>query len=165
MTKRWLLGHKRLSFLRTPLQFLGLTLLSLLLLVMIASSPLPQTTQAQEDWITLFQDNFEEGNADDWALESGWGVELKGSNYVLSGSGHNWATLSTGDDWTDYSFKTKVKLIEGSSHLNYRQSDNGRYFIGFHAGGLGLSKEAPWGTFYDLASDGVSHSFNTWYDV
>ncbi len=120
---------------------------------------------AQEGWTVLFQDNFEDSNANEWQLDAGWEVEHEDKNYVLSGSGHTWATLNTEHNWTDYSFKAKVKLIEGSVHLNYRVSDNGRYFIGFHAGGLYLNKETPWDTFYDLTSNDVPHSPNAWYNV
>ncbi len=91
---------------------------------------------AQEGWTVLFQDNFEDGNANEWQLDAGWEIEEEDGNYVLSGSGHTWATLNAEHNWTDYSFKIKVKLIEGNVHLNYRVSDSGRYFIGFHAGGL-----------------------------
>ncbi len=162
---KWCLLEPKRQFFEDSLRLLRITLLPLLLLVMIASPPFTQTTQAQEGWTTLFQDDFEDGNANDWQLDAGWEVEREDSNHILSGSGHNWATLSTGHNWPDYSFKTKVKLINGNVHLNYRVSDNGRYCIGFHAGGLYLSKEAPWGNFYDLTSDNVPHSFNTWYNV
>ena len=121
--------------------------------------------QQTENWEIFFKDDFETGYADDWLLETGWKVERDGRNYVLNGIEHNWVRFSGGQRWSDYSFKSRVKLIDYNVHLNYRVSDNGRYFIGFHHDGLYLQKETPWGTFYELASESGLHNYNTWYTV
>ena len=75
--------------------------------------------------ITLFEDDFEDGNAIGWELESGWQVEDDNGNYVLSGVEHSRA--SSGDIlWKNYSLKVDVKLLDENSatHLNFR--NNGR---------------------------------------
>jgi photosystem II stability/assembly factor-like uncharacterized protein len=137
--------------------FIGLLTLSL--------SPLP--VNAQTDWVTLFQDNFENGNAGDWLLETGWLVELEGSNHVLSGSNHSWASLNQGQSWGNYRLKIKVKLINDAVpvHLNFRHSSKGRYFLGFHSGGIYFQKEAPWGTFYSLGGDNQAYNLNQWHEI
>lgn len=115
--------------------------------------------------IVLFQDDFEDGNADGWDLEPGWQVEAEGGNYVLSGSGHSFAR--TGDEsWRNYSFKARVKLMDDQSgtHLNYRDMCE-RYFIGFDLGQIYLWKTAPCGTHTELVSVDESHDVNRWYTV
>jgi hypothetical protein len=121
----------------------------LLLLPLSAGTALPapvQTGQAVHAWTTLFQDDFEDGDANDWQLNTGWEVELEGSNHVLSGAGYTSAILTTGHDWADYRFKTRIKLVDNQAHygetqLSYRRSDIGRYVVCFWIGGLVLGKE------------------------
>jgi len=91
---------------------------------------LSPSLQAQTGWIQFFQDDFEDGNADGWLLESGWVVEVDAGNLILSGFSHAWARLQYPPNWNNFSFKLKVKLIQGTVHLNYQYSDRGRYFIG-----------------------------------
>jgi photosystem II stability/assembly factor-like uncharacterized protein len=113
----------------------------------------------------LFQDNFDSGKAIVWRLDPGWLVVNDGGNYVLSGSGHSFA--STGDaSWTNYSFKAKIKLQDSGSavHLNYRASCD-RYFIGFSSDGLALSKTRPCGTHTPLVKVYDLHSLGQWYSV
>ena len=120
---------------------------------------------AQENWITLFQDNFDKNNTDNWQLDTGWQIGEDGGNYILNGSDHTWANLNNTYNWSDYKFKIRVKLISGGVHLNYRISDKGRYFIGFHEGGLYLNKTESWVTHHNLISDNIPHSLNTWYKI
>jgi photosystem II stability/assembly factor-like uncharacterized protein len=140
-------------------------LIILIFIFVLALSTAAFGTNQTDGWLIFFEDDFEDGGADNWLLETGWNVELEKGNYVLSGVEHNWVRLTTGQQWTDYSFKTKVKLIKGFVHLNYRVSNNGRYYIGFTGGSVSLSKETPWGTFYDLASCQSQHNYNAWYDI
>ena len=145
---------------------------ALLLLPLEARTVLPapvQVDQSPQAWTTLFADDFEDGDANDWQVNTGWEVEMEGSNHVLSGAGYTSAILTTGHDWADYSFKTRIKLIDNEAHygetqLSYRRSDIGRYVVCFWTGGLVLGKERL-GTGYELASDAVPHNFGTWYDL
>jgi len=86
-----------------------------------------------------FNDDFEDGNADGWELESGWSVAEDNGNFVLQGIGHKMAGVGL-KSWTDYTFECKVKLIAGGVHLNYRLSGGERYFIGVHEWGLFLAR-------------------------
>jgi photosystem II stability/assembly factor-like uncharacterized protein len=132
---------------------------------MLISPSLYQTIWAQENWTTLFQDDFEDGNADAWELQDGWEVRQEGGNYFLSGSGHSWARLLPGYNWTDYEFTLRVQLIHEAVHLNVRHNDIGRYYIGFHEGGVTLSKQFWPDTFLELAAANFPIEINTWHTV
>ncbi|MFQ5822533.1 MAG: caspase domain-containing protein [bacterium] len=112
-----------------------------------------------------FYDNFEAGVFDQWELEPGWRVEHEEDNYFLSGEGHSWAQLQRGQDWTDYFFRHRLKLIRGGIHLNYRVSEAGRYFISFGEEGLYLHKESPWGEFIDLAGSDGRIALRVWHFI
>jgi len=114
----------------------------------------------------LYCENFDDGRADGWDLGPGWKVAQEGANYVLDGSEHHWATL-TGQAWDDYRLRFRLKLLQGDIHLVYRHiAREGpiRYFIGFHQGGLYLSKQIR-DTFTDLAAVDMPHALNRWYQV
>jgi photosystem II stability/assembly factor-like uncharacterized protein len=116
---------------------------------------------------TLLLDDFEAGS-DRWVLESGtWSIVDDGGNHVLDGTGHAWATLDGGREWTDYVFTARVRRVTGSIHLMFRMSeDRGRYIVGLHAGGMYLHKEAPWGKFTELATDNTTpFTAGTWHTI
>jgi hypothetical protein len=114
----------------------------------------------------LYCEDFEDGRADGWDLWSGWTVEREGPNYILSGRGHNWATLvDQGWEWEDYRFSFRLKLLQGDIHLNYRLTEGPiRYFIGFHQGGLSLTRQIR-DAFTDLAAVEAPHVLNRWYQL
>ena len=84
---------------------------------------------------------------------------------MLSGQGHSWANLRSGREWTDYRFQLRVKLIRREVHLNVRLNDTGRYFIGFHEGGVNLSKQLWPDTFFELAGAGFPVEMDVWHTV
>jgi hypothetical protein len=115
----------------------------------------------------LFHDDFEDGVADGWDLEPGWQViQEDDGNHVLSGEGHTWATLERGQDWEDYTFRSRLKLLAGGIHLNFRLTDTpgglSRYFLSFREGALRLHKE---GFARELAISETHHSLGSWHDV
>ncbi len=114
---------------------------------------------------TVLTDNFEDETADHWNLEPGWSVQQAYGNYVLSGRGHSWARLATGQDWTDYAFRVHVMLMTGAVHLNYRINNHSRYYVELRQEGLDLVKEAPWGNFVQLAASPAHHRRLVWHDV
>ncbi len=132
--------------------------------------PFSQILSAQEDWVSFFQDDFEDGDTDCWKFSDGeslaetWQIEEENGNNILSGSDHTWANICIGNEWTDYSFSIKVKLISGKVHINYRLGNRGRYFIGFGTKVISLNKQIQ-DDFYSLAEKSISHSFNTWYTI
>jgi photosystem II stability/assembly factor-like uncharacterized protein/predicted secreted protein len=112
-----------------------------------------------------FEDDFEDGNADEWNLEDGWLVIQENGNYVLQGIGHKWANAGS-RDWIDYTFESKIKLIQGGVHVNSRVGPEGRYFLGFNEDGLYLKKQFnQWGEFDDLVDHEEHHNFDQWYDL
>jgi photosystem II stability/assembly factor-like uncharacterized protein len=112
-----------------------------------------------------FEDDFEDGDADGWQLEDSWSVVQESGNYVLHGIGHKWANAGL-QEWRDYTFQSRVRLLEGAVHINFRMCDEGRYFLGFHGDGLGLHKQFDqWRQFTDLAGSGDSHSLDQWYEL
>jgi len=116
------------------------------------------------EWPPFISD-FENGDAPDWELEAGWTVEQDGENYVLQGKGHEWANTGSGN-WGDYTFETKIKLLQGGVHVNFRTCDEGRYFFGFSEEGLYLMKTIDeWSTHLPLVSNVVQYPLNQWHDL
>jgi len=125
---------------------------------------------AQDGWIRLFYDNFDDGIADGWVLnkiepDSSWVISKDGSNYFLEGKKHCWGKLQNGEMRSDYSFKCKVQLINGGIHLNYRVSDHGRYFLFFHQGGLSFHKQNLSGVVSDLTKHDENFDLGTWHAI
>ena len=103
-------------------------------------------------------------------LDGSWNIYNDFGNNVLDGKGMNaWAWLKIGQNWTDYTFTTDVKMIAGSVQLMFRYTDyriegHGRYILGITPGGMYLRKESPWGKFSsDIATNSTGFSYGTWY--
>jgi hypothetical protein len=141
-----------------------LLLVIFLAALLLAMTPMPGHAQSPEDEV-LYEENFNDYLAQDWELEPGWTVTEKG---VLRGEGHFWARYKKDVDWQDFRVQFRLRIVEPGSriHLNYRVSEEGRYYIGFHADGLYLSKEAPWGTFHEnLDSSSQYREEDMWHRV
>jgi len=110
------------------------TFLLLIMALGIFSGYHPVMGQNQE--ILLFEEDFEDGQAQGWELESGWEV----ADGMLTGQGHNWAWPQAGP-WQDFRIQFRLNLEQGAIHLVYRLNDTGRYFIGFHPEGSYLQKQ------------------------
>ena len=99
-----------------------------------------------------YQENFEDGAAQDWELQSGWTVEQEpGGNWALRGQNADWA-IYRGGEWADFTFTLRAKLISGILHINWRYGACGRYYIVFQEGTLFLKKVKPWGVNNEVAS-------------
>lgn len=128
--------------------------------------PRPETPFVHKEEGILFQDNFEDRNADGWALDPGWDVSLESGNYVLTGCGHSFARPNL-SGWSDYTIEVGFKLVKGSFHFNLRENlyaGHIRYFLGVHTGRLSLSKQIT-SDFFDLSQSNVSLELNRWYTV
>ncbi len=113
-----------------------------------------------------FFDDFEDGNADGWELESGWQVEKDGDNFVLSGSYPNHSSARRGKNtWENYSFKARIKLIGGRVQVKYRSSYNEMYILSIDLNTIELIKEKPNSIFNDLASANTNINYNEWHTV
>jgi len=90
------------------------------------------------DWITLLQDDFDSGKADaSWSLGTGWSVEMDNRdlrNFVLKGVGlgigREQARLTRRRDWTDFSLRFRMKMLDPGVRLNYRASRSAWYCLG-----------------------------------
>jgi len=115
----------------------------------------------------MYEEDFEGGMSSEWGLESGWEITREGGSHVLSGSGHTWAGLEQGMNWSDYSFKFRLKLLTGTVHVNFRLSDiEGfrRYFVGFNSDGLYLNRQNG-ELFTELAESSHDTLLNEWQEV
>jgi len=118
----------------------------------------------RSSWIP-FIDDFEDGNFDGWESDGGWSVVDLNGNLVLEGTGHRWIGAGAGN-WRDYSFSSRVMLANGGVHINFRVNDDGRYFLGFNEGGLGLVKQYDnWNKFKDLTQVDEDINLNQWYTI
>ena len=45
------------------------------------------------------------------------------------------------ETWTNFTLLCKIKLISGGLHLNFRVSNQGRYYIPFNSGEIVLKKD------------------------
>jgi len=125
----------------------------------ILSIQIPASAQGPE--VVLYQENLDDGRAQDWQLEQGWAV----SEGALCGQGHQWARYTEGS-WQDFRFQFRLRLDQGNIHLNYRVSGTRRYFIGFHQEGLYLSKQTGPETFsHNLAEAVATYNLGQWYQV
>jgi hypothetical protein len=49
-----------------------------LILLIVLFPPFPASAD-QISWTKIYEENFEDGSADCWSLDTGWGVELDGT--------------------------------------------------------------------------------------
>jgi photosystem II stability/assembly factor-like uncharacterized protein len=135
----------------------------LVLLCLLSGEPASSAPTLLET--VLYQEDFEDGQAQDWELGSGWAIiQDTAGNRVLRGEGPC-AAVYLGDAWGDYTLKLRVKLIRGGIHLNYRVSLCLRYFIGFNERELYLCKDSSCETSSDLRVISEPHSLGRWYEV
>ncbi|MBS3788932.1 DUF1080 domain-containing protein, partial [Candidatus Bipolaricaulota bacterium] len=115
----------------------------------------------------IYEDDFQTGTAHNWELESGWEITSENGNYLLYGSSHTWAGLERGVGWADYSLKFRLKVIQGTVHVNVRLSEVGsfnRYFVGFNRDGIYLSRQNG-EQFTELAESTNPITLKEWHNV
>jgi len=123
----------------------------------------------------LFQDDFEDGNASGWGLDSGWDVSLENGNYVLSGSEHSFARPDV-NGWTDYTIEAKFNIERTGFILNIKRpgfSLNLRentgighvtYSLAVLSGKVHLQKQIV-SDFFDLSQSNAPISLNQWHSI
>ena len=126
----------------------------------VAATPIPNFSEP------LHSEDFEDGPSENWSLETGWQLSKENGNTVLHGRDHYWASLTRGDDWTNYAFKFRLKLRSEAVHLNYLIGENpfSRYFLSFSERGLSLTKQVG-NDFTDMMDNWNSYPLNTWHTV
>jgi photosystem II stability/assembly factor-like uncharacterized protein len=118
-----------------------------------------------------FNSNFNGGSTEGWSMtdaqgdvsSSSWAVVQDNGNDVLQGTGHAWAHAGM-DSWTDYTFTTRFKILQGGVHINVRQGTDGRYFLHFGQDGAFLAKSYNnWSQTANLAAMPNKPNNNQWY--
>ncbi len=112
-----------------------------------------------------YQEDFNDGQAQGWELESGWQLTEDGGNQVLAGYGHTWARSNQYFEG-DYRLTYRLKLAQGMIHLNDHLNDTGRYFIGFAQDSSNLNQQFWPDEFHnDLEQSNKDHSLNAWHQI
>jgi photosystem II stability/assembly factor-like uncharacterized protein len=111
----------------------------------------------------LFQDDFEDGNADGWALDPDWMVEMVDGNYVLSGRNHQVARPKVAG-WTDYTLEFGFKIISGAFLLNFRSRGEVRYICGIREGEFHLEKQVG-EDFFEFMGGEAEVTIGQWHKV
>ncbi len=139
--------------------------LPFLLLASLAASPSSVRRSPPVLQNIVYQEDFNDGQAQGWDLESGWKIINEGSNSVLAGQGHYWAR-SNQYFQGDYRLTYRLKLAQGTIHLNDHLNDVGRYFIGFTQEGSTLNQQFwPDDFQHSMETNGTYHSLNTWHQI
>jgi hypothetical protein len=133
----------------------ALFIVLLLVVTFLAMAPTPGHAQGLEE-VVLYEENFNDDQAQGWELEPGWTVDAG----MLNGYGHTWARYTEGR-WGDA--RLTFKLESNGVHVNIRNSDTGRYAIGFREKDdflfLYLFKQLWPETFFnDLATNATRYS-------
>lgn len=151
----------------------------LLIVILLASLLLLAPVEAADpgDEYTLFQDDFEDGDADDWEIEvpegseGGTAVVLEGSNNVLEI--RDWAQAVAGSPgWTDYTLEARVNLLSQSSSVviifRWREGEpTRRYMVQYWAGYSNLKFSRQEGDeFTDIAfTEDLDFSPDVWRTI
>lgn len=97
-------------------------------------------------WKILFSDDFENGD-DNWEMEPGTAILSEPGNHFLKSEGHYTAALRTGQQWANYLFAFKLKLIKGIARINFRVEHTPyihvSYALHVHEYGISLTYDAP----------------------
>ena len=102
----------------------------------------------------LFQDDFQDGQPDNWQVVSSWYVQQSGDIYVFGGAGKGGALLPVGANWSGYAFESDAVLNDGSLNLSFDYTEAGRYLVLLREDGLFLVKESPVDDYKVLAHTG-----------
>ena len=123
---------------------------------------------APAEWVSWFQDNFEDGTMRRWrvgidypAPDASWRLEKDGDNTVMAGHGHIFAT-ATPVTGSDYQFKARVKLIRGWLQMNVRDRCT-RYSVRLDANFVSLSRTAPCQQHTQLLTAHEPFGLNRWH--
>jgi hypothetical protein len=137
--------------------------LTLAIVFVLFSLPL-QTGNVRAQGL-VYQEDFEDGQAQGWTLEPGWQVIQVEGNYVLAGDGGASARQEQyfeGDQHLSF----RINLLGGGIRLVFCLSEASRYFIDFDVNGTSLGKQFFPDPFQNnLAGVEAAHSLNRWYQV
>jgi photosystem II stability/assembly factor-like uncharacterized protein len=139
--------------------------LAALLSVLLLAQAAGLTSSAGTPDIVLYEEDFEDGRAQDWNLPEGWELTQDSDGSIaLHGRDHAFAQYQK-DAWSDYSFSLRLKLVSGGIHVSYRLSGCVRYFVGVGEQGLILNKTSPCDAFKVLTSVKQPWIRGRWYEM
>lgn len=104
--------------------------------------------------VVLFQDDFQDGQADGWSINSAWNVQQNGDMYTLRADGDGGAWVTNGGNWQNYIFRVGVRLESGSFLMSMNLTQSGRYMLHIREDGIYLLKEQPAGNYVILTQTG-----------
>lgn len=118
----------------------------------------PTPTDIPQELI-LFEEDFEDGRAQETSADGNWIIINTEDNYFLRSlvSG-NWQYFRFGDsNWTNYAIEFDFRVQEGGSlinHIEFRNNPNGQYIYSFGntSQGLSISTRVSNWSWEDLAS-------------
>jgi hypothetical protein len=129
----------------------------------LAPTQLAAAPQVQTGTV-LFQDDFQDGQPQEWGSSGAWTVEQEGSVYTFFAPAKGGAWVTSGGGWKDYTFQADAYVESGSLVMNIHQSKQGRYSLRAGTDGVYLLKEQPAGTYTVIAEAGPI-SANAWHRV
>lgn len=104
--------------------------------------------------VVLFQDDFQDGQAEEWTISSAWSVQQSDNLYVFGATGYGGAWLAQGQNWENYIFRAGARVDSGNLSMNINVSQSGRYILNMRPDGVFLLKEYPAGNYTLLAQSG-----------
>ena len=117
----------------------------------------------------LLSDNFSDGNANGWSDTTNWTVVDDGGNNVYKSAGlgtHN-NSLHGNVNWTDYTVKARVKLLDNATHggIYARYQDSSHYYVLYFNGNddLFLNRNNGSGS-TKIGGILYRYQLNTWYE-
>ena len=129
----------------------------------LAPTPLGAPPQVQTGTV-LFQDDFQDGQPQEWGISSAWIVEQDGSVYTFGAPGKGGAWVKSGGGWKEYTFQADAYVESGSLVMNIHQSKQGRYSLRLGTDGVYLLKEQPSGN-YTVIGEAGPISAAAWHRV
>ncbi len=119
--------------------------------------------EATAGTLVLLSDDFQDGDAAGWDVDSGWFVLGAGSEYRLASSGAAWAWWPGGENWEPrYVLRSSIRVDRGGLAVSIAVGDEGRYVVHLHEDGTDLLLDRPWGTFETRAS-GAAIEAGEWH--
>jgi hypothetical protein len=108
----------------------------------------------QQEAIILFEDDFQDGEPDNWDITAAWYIQQSGDEYIFEGNGAGGAWVPEGGGWSDYAFRCSVQMETGPLLLSFNLSEEGRYMVRADEYGVYLVKENPAKEFNVIAQTG-----------
>jgi uncharacterized protein (DUF2141 family) len=100
------------------------------------TTTLPPTQTVEPGDITMFTENFEDGDASGWNLEPGWAVTTGTNNLFLRGIVPGSKAVVDAIDWAHLSLKVRLRVQpDNAALIIIRQANNENYTVTLNAAG------------------------------